>query len=232
MFYDNLKKICDEKGLKVTPTVLKCGGSKGSLTAWKNGAMPNSDIVVSLSVFLKVPTDILLLGKEKSQQLNGDEQKLLDNYKKLPPKEKIRLVSRAETLAEVYKERAPEPDIIPLPCSENRVSAGTGEELYDYEQWDTVDVIETPQSHKADFMLIIEGDSMEPTFHNGDYILVRQQPAVEMGQIGIFYVNGKGYIKKYAGDRLISLNPKYDDIPLADMESRCFGLVLGVAELA
>ncbi len=234
MFYDNLKKICEEKGVKITPIVAECGGAKGSISNWKKGASPNSDIVAKLSVRLNVSSDMLIFGEEKSQLLSDDAQELLEYYKKLPEHGRMKLIGRAAGMADVYAEQVDgsKQNAISMPCSENRVSAGTGEELYDYEQWDTVDVIETPQSRKADFMLIIDGDSMEPTFHDGDYVLVRQQPAVEVGQIGIFYVDGKGYIKKYAGDRLISLNPKYDDIPLADTESRCFGLVLGVAELA
>lgn len=93
-------------------------------------------------------------------------------------------------------------------------------------------MIGTPVSRKADFMLIVDGESMSPKFHDGDYVLVRQQPAVEQGQIGIFYIDGKGYIKKYDGDYLISLNPNYDDINIVDKEPRCFGLVLGIAKLA
>jgi len=66
---------------------------------------------------------------------------------------------------------------------QNRVSAVVGKELFDYEQWDTVDVVETPMSRKADFMLIVDGESMSPKFHDGDYVLVRQQPAVELGHL-------------------------------------------------
>lgn len=43
----------------------------------------------------------------------------------------------------------------------------------------------TPESRKADFILRVDGDSMEPKFSNGDYLLVRKQPAVDIGQIGI-----------------------------------------------
>ncbi len=236
MFYDNLKQVCDEKGVKITPIVAECGGAKGSISNWKNGASPNSDIVAKLAVRLNVSTDTLIFGKENnlSIRLSKDEQELVDYYNKLPPTEKIKLVARAEAIADVYKEQVeePKPPIISISCSQNRVSAGIGEELFDYEQWDTVDVIETPISRKADFMLIVDGESMSPKFHDGDYVLVRQQPAVELGQIGIFYVDGKGYVKKYDGDYLISLNPDYDDIYIVDKESRCFGLVLGIAELA
>lgn len=233
-FYDNLKIICDEKGVKVTPTVLSCGGTKGVLSGWKRGVMPNSEIVMNLSVLLKVPTDKLLFGKEKSPSLPNDEQELLSYYKKLPEREKQRLIGRASALAELYEEQIiveNRVNTISLHCSDNRVSAGIGDELYDYEQWDKVDVEETKESRKADFILMVHGNSMEPKFHNGDYVLVRQQPAVDMGQIGIFYVDGKGYIKKFEGDTLVSLNPDYDDINLQNRDFRCFGLVLGTAEL-
>ncbi|MBQ6945124.1 MAG: S24 family peptidase, partial [Ruminococcus sp.] len=120
---------------------------------------------------------------------------------------------------------------ISIHCSDNRVSAGIGDELYDYEQWGTINIVETKESRKADFMLKVDGNSMEPKFYDEDYVLIRQQPAVDIGQIGIFDVDGKGYIKKFDGDKLISLNPDYEDISLLNKEFRCFGLVLGTAEL-
>lgn len=70
MFYDNLKAECDRQGLKITPIVLECGGNKGSLSGWKKGASPNSDIVAKLSVRLNVPTDLLIFGKESSNLPN------------------------------------------------------------------------------------------------------------------------------------------------------------------
>lgn len=128
----------------------------------------------------------------------------------LPEYGQAKLINIATGMAEVYKEQSeePKPSMLSIYCSRNRVSDEVGEELFDYEQWDTVDVIETSVSRKADFMLIVDGESMSPKSHNGDHVLVRQQPAVEQG----FYIYGKGYIKKYGGDYLISLNPDYDDI--------------------
>ena len=105
MFYDNLKLICDKKGLKITPIVAECGGAKGSISNWKNGASPNSDIVAKLSVRLNVSTDMLIFGKEKSPSLSNDERELLSYYKKLPEREKQRLIGRAAALSEVYEEQ-------------------------------------------------------------------------------------------------------------------------------
>lgn len=216
--------------------LVSCGINTSFLTDWKNNKIktPAYDKIVKLADFLSIDIGWLFTGEEKSSSLPDDEFELLTYYKELPEREQMKLIGRASALAEVYKEQVEElkPPIISINCSQNRVSAGIGEELFDYEQWDTVDVIETPVSRKADFMLIVDGESMSPKFHDGDHVLVRQQPAVELGQIGIFYVDGKGYIKKYDGDYLISLNPDYDDIYIVDKESRCFGLVLGIAELA
>ena len=63
-----------------------------------------------------------------------------------------------------------------------------------------------------------------------DRVLVKMQERVETGEIGIFCVNDNGYIKKFGGNVLISLNKKYPEIPLNN-ESRCFGKVLGVTNI-
>ena len=227
--------ILERKKKKQSELCAYLGINTSTMTNWKNrNTDPPAKYIIPICEFLEVSPYFLLTGKEKKSSLLSDEQELLNYYKALPAWEQQRLIGRAAALAEVYEERPPEPKVpvISLYCSDNRVSAGLGDELYDYEQWDTIDVIETSQSRKADFMLIVDGDSMSPKCSDGDYVLIRQQPAVDIGQIGIFNVDGKGYIKKYEGDHLVSLNPKYEDISLKDKDFRCFGLVLGVANLA
>lgn len=60
MFYDILKKECEKQGIKMTPLIVECGGAKGSVSNWKKGASPNSDIVLKLAQRLGVSTDYLL----------------------------------------------------------------------------------------------------------------------------------------------------------------------------
>lgn len=71
MFYDNLKSICDSRGLKITTVVTECGGALGSIGKWKKGASPNSDIVIKLSLHLGVTTDFLLKGFEEPNEKIG-----------------------------------------------------------------------------------------------------------------------------------------------------------------
>lgn len=66
----------------------------------------------------------------------------------------------------------------------------------------------------ADCALVVEGDSMEPTFLDGDIVYVHRTPDVEYeGQIGIVIVEDEATIKHIYhiknGLLLISDNPKY-----------------------
>ena len=63
---------------------------------------------------------------------------------------------------------------------------------------------------------------------DGDVLLVQNAEGVEVGEAGIFVLDGSGYFKVYGGDCLISLNPEYGRIMLKDFENvSCIGKVLG-----
>ena len=107
------------------------------------------------------------------------------------------------------------------------VSAGPGVYLDD----ETAEEIQVPDNEKtqaANFALRIRGNSMEPKYHDGDVLLVEDTDAVEVGELGVFILDGNGYFKKYGGDCLISLNPEYGNILLKEYaEAVCCGRVIG-----
>ena len=120
---------------------------------------------------------------------------------------------------------------IELPIAEQPASAGTGNWLED--GYSTrVKVLDTPQSRRANIIIKVSGDSMEPMFCDGDTVLVKIQPDIEPGEIGIFIVDNEGYIKKMGDHELISINPEYDNIPIGKYtDFRCFGKVIGRAQI-
>lgn len=126
-------------------------------------------------------------------------------------------------------ENEPEPDnVIELNFSEQPSSAGTGYWL-DEEQMIKKKVILNRDTAKADFCVPVSGDSMTPQFNDGDILLVRKQPAVDIGQIGIFTIDGTGFVKKFGIGQLESLNSKYEPIPInGDTDLICNGKVLGI----
>ncbi len=121
-----------------------------------------------------------------------------------------------------------EEPVITIRHSFYKVSAGTGFELGNGDSWETISIPDTEEARKANFALTIKGDSMEPVYFNEDIVLVKEQPSIELGEIGIFIINGTGYIKKFGGDRLISLNAEYADIEFSEYDDiRCVGKVIG-----
>lgn len=117
-------------------------------------------------------------------------------------------------------------NIIYLPLPLQPASAGTGE-FADDETTEHVPVLRNVWTSKADYALRVHGDSMEPDMHDGDLLLVRSQPAVELGEIGIFIHQNERYVKVFRGDHLVSLNDEYEDIVLEE-STKCIGKVIGV----
>ena len=130
----------------------------------------------------------------------------------------------------LYSNReTPERHLRSLPLYSLAVSAGTGQFL-DGEDYEMVDVgDEVPDG--ANFGVRVAGDSMEPEFHDGQTVWVRQQRSLMTGEIGIFLYDGNAYLKKLiaAGDRMAlhSLNPQYPDILVSpELPLRVLGKVL------
>lgn len=117
----------------------------------------------------------------------------------------------------------------PIKWSTLAASAGTGEFLDD-ENFEMIEVgEEVPE--EADFGLALNGDSMEPRYHDNQAVWVQQTNSLSNGEIGIFYLDGMTYCKQLKDDKdgvyLISLNSKYEPIKVTDESSfKIFGRVL------
>lgn len=99
------------------------------------------------------------------------------------------------------------------------VSAGTGEWL-DGQSSETV-TIEGPIP-RYDFAVRVNGNSMEPTFSDGEILFVNKVDEARNNQFVIAEVNGEAFVKKLFvsmdGVKLISLNRDYDDIVIHDYD--------------
>lgn len=199
--------------------------STSSLCCWeKNMTKPNTNQFLTLCKVLGI-TDIYgeFIGKvQKDNPFAGLNQKGIERVK-----EYIQLLLLSDEFREL-------PDnIIPLerylPKFTIPVSAGLGEFL-DGDDYENIAVNEDIPT-LADFALEINGDSMEPRFHDKQTIWVERTEELSNGEIGIFCLNGEAYIKKLQDDKegvfLISLNEAYHPIPIhADDSFKILGRVL------
>ena len=246
MFFEQFNKLCRDNG--TTPTefvknVLDLSSSK--VTAWKNGSIPKYVTLQKIAEYFNVPVGALFDGNNGS--ITCDETELLNNYRIVDEIAKAQIRERAAVLAEQAAaksnavkialkqsqtaDKIAEPDTeieyIYLDLPELSASAGTGEYLHsDYA--DKLRVPATNLTSRADYALRVHGDSMEPRFHDGDIVLVAADAEVREGDIGIFILNGEGYIKQKGDKRLISLNNKYKDIKIGSGDTCiCRGKVIG-----
>lgn len=60
MFYENLLKLCEMKGVKLTNVLNDLGIGSGSMSRWKKGVKPQARILTTLSDYFGVSIDYLL----------------------------------------------------------------------------------------------------------------------------------------------------------------------------
>lgn len=145
-------------------------------------------------------------------------------------KKKINKKNNSITSLEQFRKRKEEKTIYGTTKWYGAVSAGTGEFLTD----ETCEEIELPIEQipdEADFCLSVNGDSMEPIFHDDDYVFIKRQLEIYSGSIGVVIVNGESFLKRIWFEnnfvRLESFNKKYKDIIITENdEFRIVGKVV------
>jgi len=195
----------------------------------KNIARPDADKMVRLCSVLEISPSYLLGYDNGAEYLEPDEQALLKKYRDLDDhgKDIINILLDKEYQRSSIGRPLENKRFRRVQFYESAASAGTGLYLSDVES-KSIRVPLNEVTVDADYIIPIKGDSMEPEFSDGDRVCVKVQPSVEVGEIGVFLVNGDAYIKKYEQNRLVSLNEAYSDITLGGYDSVfCKGKVIG-----
>ena len=235
---ENLKAIRGAKGVTQKEAADALGISPNTYKNYEQGMRePNNEMLCKLADYFQVSTDYLLgrapqLDPMKLLIAQGDTspEALVKQFASLPEEGQALMLAVVRALKETHEIRyaKKKPRTVWIKQHQNKAAAGFGYDLSDKDEWYDVEVAETPQTIEADFAVEIEGDSMEPDFHSGDLALIKLDPDVPVGEVGLFVLDGMGYIKERGKKKLISRNPEYPDI---EGEARCIGLVIGVAEL-
>lgn len=118
-------------------------------------------------------------------------------------------------------------DLFPARHYIQSASAGIGD-FNDDASYETIDLIKRPPAGMS-FLITVDGDSMEPTYHDGDLLFVRAQETIQVGEIGLFVIAGHLYIKEAGEEGLISHNEAYEVIyPPDDTPAKVEGKIIGV----
>lgn len=128
---------------------------------------------------------------------------------------------------EAAVESTPEVVYFTIPRQLYTVGAGGGQ-YNDYQETENQLLIKEPPRGTS-YIAPVSGDSMEPTYHDGDLLFIRATVDIKPGQIGVFFMDGQQWVKECGDGELISHNPAYDPEPFTE-DVRCQGIVLGVCD--
>lgn len=228
---EQIKKYRILKGITQKDVANALGESSGRVIYnWEKGiSRPDCEKLARLCDTLEVSADELIGCKSMCQRPTTMEWNVLQKYRALDAHGKLVVDYLIESeYCRVMTTTKKKTRMLKINYYSLPASAGTGNFL-DSEFAEEILIPETDEADQADFVISVSGDSMKPTYCDGDKVFVKQCNYVDIGEIGIFVVNGNVYIKERGDYELISHNQGYNPIILTENDSvYCCGRVLGV----
>lgn len=226
--------------LKIDQKVIaeKIGVTSNAISNWENGrTRPDFSVVPKLCEALGI-TLYELYGIDNKQDIYTDKEKsMVERYRGLSHPHQLAMDSLLSSL-EAAEAVGSFPEIIRLICCDKGLSAGFdcgaefeehGTPIYLYPNTNTA-------IWQADLVFPVNGDSMEPEYHDGDLVLVEKYPGcpeLQYGEVGAFMIGNSTYIKIYEEEGLVSYNENYDTMTFSEFENvTLIGRVLGILEPA
>ncbi len=248
-FASVFKYLRERNGITQTELGKYLNLSKSTISMYENGnRTPDYETLEIIADYFNVSLDFLtgrtnnstfdnifcekvdkyIIGDKNTFSTTPHEQNLIMKYRQLNDYSKQTveyIIERELNRPEQVCESIYDYKVITL-YGDCKVSAGLGNIIFDNPPRETVQVPNIDKFKHADYAIYVCGDSMLPQYSDGDTVIVQVVSSVEIGEIGIFEIDGESYIKKLGRGELISLNRKYKPIKI-NGNTHCMGKVLG-----
>lgn len=234
---DELRELIINKYRSIRQFSIEANIPATTIQSMLNSGIQNAGVkkVMRICDILGLETDALADGyiKEKvvnSNSITVNELNLIKKYRALDEHGKDMVDTVLQKEYERRTEHAKEfimlqPPIL-VPYYGHVASAGTGQYVFDDIPPEMIEIENEMDNMHVDFAIGVNGDSMEPTYHDGDTLLIKKQSEICVGEIGIFMINGEAFVKELGDGVLISHNKKYKSIDITS-DTRCIGKVIG-----
>ena len=246
-----IRKLMEDKGMKVSDVSKESGIAYSTVKSiLENGIGKASYVNIckiceSVGITADKLEDMIKNNKTKEPELSKEDYERIRKYKLISdysPDGAVvvdTVLDREYAIAEKLREQKEQlekvrkmdmevsEEIVPLRlwAYYGKIAcAGTGFIFDDI----PTDTIEAPDAN-ADFIIGVNGDSMEPDYSDGEKLYIKKVDCINPREVGIFTINNECFLKEYGKDGLVSRNKKYDDIP-GNEDVRLIGKVVGKVE--
>ncbi len=202
-FNDRLKEARVACGLTQEQLASHIGVAKSTVTGYEKGnSEPNMLTVQKIMQVLNIDANFLWqdeISHTTQLVITLDEKEHIKKYRALDRHGKKAIDQLLNIEYTRIVEQSLQLDEVPAPYLYTKteyltgLSAGTG--LFVFDDIPT-QVINVPEEYKeADFVIGVSGDSMQPTYYDGDKVAVKKSPCIDKGEIGVFMIDAAVILK-------------------------------------
>lgn len=220
-FKNRLKQIMSERNISQSELSRRTGIGRNSISDYLKGKYEaKQDKVFELAKVLNV-NEAWLMGFDISKDRIINDNDITTVYNQLTPPRQHNVLDFANKQLEEQNNEVSENDknIITIKRMHAAAAGVVGEELFDDLIEEDVEFFEDEVPKGADFCILVNGDSMEPMIKEGTYAFIKRETNIKDGTIALVVLDGASFIKRVDIHpeylKLISLNPKYEDITVS-----------------
>ena len=231
---DQIRYYREKRNLEQKQLSQMLGLSVNAVNNWEKGrSRPDLNLLPDICTVLNITLYELYGLRSPIKALTEEDQGILKDYHALSEPHQMVIRRTMVNLHEAETMRVI-PDLVVVMDPKRALAAGVGDPSEIYEECEPVYLYNSPVNDRSDFVFSVNGESMEPEYHDGDRVLVRKLTSryeIAPGEIGAFMVNNELYIKQYQRDGLRSLNEAFPFMPFSSYGPvQLIGKVLGILD--
>lgn len=231
---DRIKYYRAKRGIEQKALADQLGVTGNSISNWENGrSRPDVNLLPAIAKALGISLYDLYGIDDPRLQYTAGEQSLVSRFRDLTLGHQKAINSLIDQLL-VSQAIDNCPKLTELTRYENNLAAGVGMDIDFDDAGEPFYLYSSRLVDRADSVFVVNGESMEPDYHDGDMVLVEQIPGapdLQYGEVGAFFVENEPYIKVFEKDGLHSLNPEYPPMLAENYEAvYVIGRVIGTVD--
>lgn len=231
----SIRKYRELRGLEQKELSRRLGIADSSVGNWERGfSKPPLDLIVPISKELGVSLYELFGIEDPMMKYTKEEQRIISKYKDLNEPHRKAVATMIDMLGDAEITTITEsdiPELTVLRYFNRQLAAGIGDPSDMDDDGEEIYLYSNELIDKADYVFTVNGESMEPIYHNGDMVLVEKSKDIGYGEVGAFLIGNEAFIKESQKDGLHSYNKRYKTMKFTEDDSvQIIGRVIGVID--